>query len=128
LPFAAALLFLWYDDWKKYKRIGRIILLFIAALFFQLIWVGAVALTEGRITGFIKLALAFTSDHFQEWVGAVTAEHDSLFERFLIFIFYNIIWTGIASQTIFLLIAYVVLVFLLLVKQTKQLSFHIGYS
>jgi hypothetical protein len=111
LPFAVALLFLWYDDWKTYKRISRLVILFVAALFFQLIWVGAVALTEGSITGFIKLALAFTSGHFQEWGGAVTAENDSFFERLFTIIFYNIIWTGIASQTVFLLIAYVVVVF-----------------
>ncbi|RAK21330.1 hypothetical protein B0I26_103288 [Anoxybacillus vitaminiphilus] len=119
LPFAAALLFLWYDDWKTYKKIGRLMIWFVAALFFQLIWVGAVALTEGSITGFIKLALAFTSGHFQEWGGAVTAGDDSIVQRFFTLIFYNVFWTGIASQSIWLLIIYIILM-LFIVRKNKE--------
>ncbi|WP_044894570.1 hypothetical protein [Bacillus alveayuensis] len=119
LPFAAALLFLWYDDWKTYKRISRIMILFVAALFFQLIWVGAVALTEGSITGFIKLAFTFTIGHFQEWGGAVTAEDDSIVQRFLTLIFYNVFWTGIASQNIGLFIIYIILVLFIVCKNRE---------
>jgi hypothetical protein len=119
LPFAVALLFLWYDDWKKYKKIKRILVMLFVTLLFQLIWIGAVAFTEGSITGFLKLAFAFTSGHFQEWGGAVTAENDSIFQRLFTLIFYNVLWTGIASQNMWLLITYIVLVFFIVRKNIE---------
>jgi hypothetical protein len=119
LPFAAAILFLWHDDWKRYKSISRMLKLSVFALFFQLIWVMAVALTEGSIKGFLKLALAFTSGHFNEWGGAVSAEDESIFQRVFTFIFHNIIWTGLVSQAVLLLILYFILFVYLLLKKPQ---------
>jgi Dolichyl-phosphate-mannose-protein mannosyltransferase len=116
LPFGAAIIFLWYEDWKKHRKIGRILVFVSATLIFQFVWIGAVMMTEGSIKGFIKLAVAFTHGHFHDWGGAVTAENESFFNRLYTFVFYNIVWTGIASQNVWLLFIYIMM-FLLAMKR-----------
>ncbi|WP_274855450.1 hypothetical protein [Bacillus methanolicus] len=108
----------------------------IIAFLFQFVWVLAIAISEGGIKPFIKLALAFTSGHFQSWGGAVTAVDLNFVERLRIFIFENIFWTGILSRSIILLVFYFLLAILFLfsfkwnnVKQNIQfkLLFILGF-
>jgi hypothetical protein len=120
LPFGAAILFLWYEDWKKHRKKRRILGFVCAALIFQFVWIGAVIMTEGSLKGFVKLAVAFTNGHFHDWGGAVTAENELFFKRLYTLVFYNIVWTGIASQTVSLLIIYIIMV--LFVMDKRRLS------
>jgi hypothetical protein len=107
-PFAVAILFLWYEDWKKHRSVRRIVCFLTAAAFFQFIWITAVAATEGSFQSFFKLALSFTSGHFEEWGGTAANDGQPLWERVIHFFFYNILWTGIASQNVILLFLYMV--------------------
>ncbi|WP_156936116.1 nucleoporin-interacting protein [Anoxybacteroides tepidamans] len=105
-PFAVALIFLWWADWKMHQRVRRLFFLAAAALLFQLIWVIAVALTEGGLHSFLKLALSFTNGHFQEWGGTVSNDHEAFWQRASRFLFYNLIWAGVSSRTAMLLVFY----------------------
>uniref|UniRef100_C5D5N7 Nucleoporin-interacting protein n=1 Tax=Geobacillus sp. (strain WCH70) TaxID=471223 RepID=C5D5N7_GEOSW len=107
-PFAVAILFLWYEDWKKHRSAFRIGCFLTSAAFFQFIWIAAVAATEGSFQSFFKLALSFTSGHFKEWGGTAVSDGQPLWERMIYFFFYNILWTGIASQNVILLFLYMV--------------------
>ncbi|MBB5324624.1 hypothetical protein HNQ34_001721 [Anoxybacillus tepidamans] len=106
VPFAIALAFLWYEDWKQHRSIRRLFGLVAAALAFQLIWVMGIAQTEGSLYGFLKLAFSFTNGHFQEWGGTVSNDQQPLWQRIGRFLFYNIIWIGISSRTMILLVLY----------------------
>ncbi|UOE75593.1 nuclear pore complex Nup93/Nic96 family protein [Parageobacillus thermoglucosidasius] len=106
-PFAVAILCLWYEDWKKHRSISRLGCFLTAAAFFQFIWIAAVAVAEGSFQSFFKLALSFTSGHFAEWGGTAANGMQPLWERGSQFFFYNILWTGIASQNVILLFLYI---------------------
>ncbi|BDG46246.1 hypothetical protein PspKH34_08070 [Parageobacillus sp. KH3-4] len=107
-PFAVAILCLWYEDWKKHRSVGRLGCFLTAAAFFQFIWIAAVAVAEGSFHSFFKLALSFTGGHFEEWGGTAASDIQPLWERVIHFLFYNILWTGIASQNVILLFLYIV--------------------
>ena len=121
IPFAFALLFLWYDDWKKHKRASRLVVYLAAGLLFQFIWVLGVAMTEESWRSFLKLALSFINGHFTEWGGAAITEDDSFFHRTIRLIFYNIIWTGLASQSIWLLLLYTGLIVFIVIRKKMNL-------
>ena len=107
-PFVVAILCLWYEDWKKHRNVRRIGCFLAAAVLFQLIWIIAVAAAEGSFQSFFKLALSFTSGHFEEWGGTAASDSQPLWERVIHFLFYNILWTGIACQNVILLFLYIV--------------------
>lgn len=107
-PFAIAILYLWYEDWKKHHSVRRISCFLAAAALFQLIWITAVAAAEGSFQSFFKLALSFTSGHFEKWGGTAASDSQPLWERMIRFFFNNILWTGIASQNVILLFLYIV--------------------
>ncbi|MCZ0754812.1 nucleoporin-interacting protein [Anoxybacillus sp. J5B_2022] len=106
VPFVVALFFLWYEDWKEHRSLHRLFGFVLVATAFQLVWVMGVALTEGSISGFLKLALSFTNGHFQEWGGTVSSDDGSLWQRMIRFLFYNVIWVGIANRSVVLLVLY----------------------
>lgn len=103
LPFAVALFCLWYSDWKQHRKWRRIVLFALIASALQLVWIVAVASTEGSILSFLKLALSFTNGHFQEWGGTVSSDTMPFWQRTIRFFAYNILWIGIASQSAVLL-------------------------
>nr|WP_238583524.1 nucleoporin-interacting protein [Anoxybacillus amylolyticus] len=103
LPFVVALLCLWYNDWKQHHQWRRIIFLALIALSFQLIWVIAVASTEGNIISFLKLAFSFTNGHFQEWGGTVSSDPMPFWQRTIHFFIFNVLWVGMACQSMVLL-------------------------
>ncbi len=105
-PFAAALLILWYEDWKTHRRLGRVAASLLAAAAFQFVWVAAVAATEGGLWPFFKLGFAFVAGHFSEWGGTAATSPLPFSERLYRFVVHNFVWTGIASQHVSLLSAY----------------------
>ncbi|KAF0994245.1 nucleoporin-interacting protein [Geobacillus sp. TFV-3] len=105
-PFAAALLVLWHEDWKTHRRLGRVAASLLAAAAFQFIWVAAVAATEGGLWPFMKLGWAFVVGHFSDWGGTAATSTLPFFERVRRFFVDNFLWTGVASQNVWLLSAY----------------------
>jgi hypothetical protein len=121
VPFATGIIYLLFYKWKT-KVIGvkhLLQLLFLGSLF-QMVWVIAIALTEGSLTGFIKLALSFTSGHFQDWGGSIGSNSLSILERVYIFIFHNIIWTGLFAHSMALLFIFVIILFYLIYYLCKE--------
>ncbi|EIJ79186.1 hypothetical protein PB1_16554 [Bacillus methanolicus PB1] len=114
-PFSIGIVYFFYRKWKeKHISMKQIFVNTIIAFLFQFVWVLAAAFSEGGIKPFIKLALAFTSGHFQSWGGAVTAVDLNFVERLRIFIIENIFWTGILSRSIILLVFYFLIAILFL--------------
>ncbi|MBW7650738.1 nucleoporin-interacting protein [Anoxybacillus sp. ST4] len=107
IPFAVGILYVW---WKRKYRFKQILLYSLAALMFQFVWIVAVAVTEGA--GFWQLALSFTTGHFTQWGGTVSTDEAPLRRRVMTLIFYNIIWTGMAKQSLWLLGCFIVFFFM----------------
>ncbi|MED5051078.1 nucleoporin-interacting protein [Anoxybacillus rupiensis] len=107
--FALAFAFVWYEDWRKYRKISRLLLFIFLAAMFQSIWIIGVAMTEGGLMSFIKLAFSFTNGHFQEWGGTAATDQQSLWERTSYFLFHNMVWIGLSSRTFVLLTIYIAL-------------------
>lgn len=107
LPFAIGIVYLFYQKWKTGKTSLKDLMIFaVIAGFFQLVWVGAVAISEGGFISFLKLSLSFTFGHFQDWGGAVSSVDPSMIERVKTFILENIIWSGFSAHSVILLILY----------------------
>jgi hypothetical protein len=103
LPLSIGIVFLFYKQWKnKQLRMKEIMLFGLIAFLFQLLWVGGVALTEGGFFGFMKLALSFTSGHFNDWGGTAASADSSFLNRLYQLIIQNIGWTGIGIRSIIL--------------------------
>ncbi|MDN3018794.1 hypothetical protein PH210_21635 [Paenibacillus sp. BSR1-1] len=118
LPFAIGILFLFYSKMKNNTTTWKEIIYFsLFGFAFQACWVVALIYSEGSLTGFIKLSLAFTSGHFNDWGGAIETSKISFFERFFIFTWDNIIWTGLAAKSAIIILIYTIL--LALSKKNK---------
>lgn len=124
LPFAIGIIFLFY--WKVKNdglKLKEIIYYLIAGVIFQAIWVMGLVISEGSLIGFIKLSLAFTSGHFNDWGGTVEAADIGFFDRITIFLSRNILWTGIATESMLSAVIYIfILIFILsrLFKKQKK--------
>lgn len=122
MPFSVGILFVFYWKVKNDDRSIREIIHFsIYAVIFQLIWIIALIVSEGGLIGFIKLSLAFTSGHFNDWGGAVDTSEFNIFHR-LFMLFKNIFWTGIAGESLITAAIYILLLIFILysVFQKKQ--------
>ncbi|MBM7701285.1 nucleoporin-interacting protein [Metabacillus iocasae] len=119
LAFGVGLLFSWWRDWKKHRRMMRVVFFMFAAISFQFIWITALAATEGGFGPFLSLALSFTEGHFQDWGGSIVTENRSYAERLWLLI-QNIMWTGFSSETPVLLVGYVVLISISLIWFKKR--------
>ncbi len=110
-PFGLALVWLLGVIWAGWRAAGRKALpralLFTAAgAGCQLLWLGGLALSEGGLAGFAKLAEAFTAGHFSEWGGGVAADPSLPFgERLLRFAGGNVLWTGMFARSAALMAA-----------------------
>lgn len=101
-------------DWRRQgKRVlPRVGLYVLLAASFELLWIGGLALSEGGLSGFIKLALAFTEGHFSDWGGGVaSAAHVGFATRVLRFAGDNVLWTGMFARSTALLAAAAALLF-----------------
>ncbi|PFP28670.1 hypothetical protein COJ96_13315 [Bacillus sp. AFS073361] len=100
LPFSIGILFLFYLKFKN-KTITSVDLIYycLFGIAFQACWIVALIVSEGSLIGFIKLSLAFTSGHFNDWGGAIETSKISFLERLTKFSWGNIVWTGIAGKS-----------------------------
>lgn len=115
LPFAIGIVLFFYKQWKTGKlQIKQMATLGLLALLFQLLWVGGVAITEGSLLGFMKLAIAFTSGHFNDWGGTAASTNASLLERTFKLIINNIFWTGTAVRSYLIAGMYIIYILCLL--------------
>lgn len=91
-PFGLALLPLWIAQFKQTGKRGRRLWLSVAAAFFaQLVWVVGLALSEGTLSGFWKLSVAFVEGHFSEWGGGIASSNMALGQRLPQLLGYNLI-------------------------------------
>jgi hypothetical protein len=109
IPFAVLIVGLWVIDWRRCKgsfRTWRLTSLVVAAAAFQFVWVGALIVSVGDFEYFLSLAFSFTGGHFTDWGGAITKDSTPLGSRFVTLIVNNIVWVGLACQTIILVAVY----------------------
>jgi hypothetical protein len=132
IPMGVGLIFLLYKKWndKQIDAFGLVKYVLIAGLS-QLIWLGALIVTEGGIMNFFDLAFGFTGGHFQEWGGTTASNDLSMIARVKTFLFTNILWWGIFSRTTVLMVLYIVIgIFLFLHaandKSNKNSTFLLG--
>jgi hypothetical protein len=132
IPMGVGLIFLLYKKWndKQIDALGLVKYVLIAGLS-QLIWLGALIVTEGGIMNFFDLAFGFTGGHFQEWGGTTASNDLSMIARVKTFLFTNILWWGIFSRTTVLMVLYIVIgIFLFLPaandKSNKNSTFLLG--
>ena len=117
IPFAVGLLFLFYKKWKyKQTTYKQMVGYFIWTVMCQFIWIAALVFSEGSLKGFVKLSLAFTSGHFNDWGNTAVTSDVSILERVKILVLDNVLWTGISSQTILLAVLYGILVSLFILS------------
>ncbi|PGS52579.1 glycosyltransferase family 39 protein [Bacillus sp. AFS041924] len=123
LPFTVGLLILLYKKRKSRQFSSKkVIYSLLIAGIFQFIWVFALVISEGNLKGFIKLSLAFTSGHFNNWGNTVVADNQSIFERIKIVAFDNLLWTGLTAQTVVIAVIYILL-FGLFIFRLKRFHF-----
>jgi hypothetical protein len=105
-PFGLALLLLWKEqyidttDTGRRGRRRRLVLSMFAAALFQFIWIGGLAMSEGSLSGFWKLSLAFVEGHFSEWGGGVAATQMPFGERLLQLLGNNLAWQAMLGRSI----------------------------
>jgi hypothetical protein len=122
LPFASGILYLFFQKWKEKQATMWLLMIYTTiAGIFQLVWVSGVAISEGGIKSFIKLSLAFTNGHFQDWGGSVSTVDPTLLVRVKTFIIENVLWTGFSAHNVLLLILYLLL-FLTFFSQLHRVS------
>jgi len=96
LAFALPLLPLWLRELRSSRLRGALFLLVAAAA--QLLWLGALAASEGSVAGFVQLSLEFARGHFADWGGAATTGASApLFERLVRLVGYNVLWVGLCG-------------------------------
>ncbi|CAM3751650.1 hypothetical protein [Mesobacillus zeae] len=105
--------------WKQVSIKSASMIVFIGILF-QLVWVAAVAVTEGGLAPFLKLAFGFTGGHFQDWGGTAALDEASFFGRIKQYTAGNIIWWGVAGRSLALFCCYAVALLLLLIPGKKE--------
>ena len=110
LPFGVGLIYLFWKKWneKEYTR-KQLSIRILFALMVQLIWVGGLVFSEGSIQGFVKLSLAFTSGHFNDWGNTAVSSDQSFLNRIFTLLFNNLFWHGLSSLSIFIATIMIVL-------------------
>lgn len=128
IPFGIGLIWFWGKEWKKGKKPSVLWKHIVVAMIFQCIWVGGLVVSEGSLSRFLSLAFGFAGGHFSDWGGAVTAEeHLSFFERISSLLVHNLLWTGVASQSIVLLLLYSTIFLVVFFSRKKQSFHHLDY-
>jgi Dolichyl-phosphate-mannose-protein mannosyltransferase len=99
LPFGVGLIYLFWKKWKEYT-LKQLSIRIVFAMIFQLIWVAGLIFSEGSILGFVKLSLAFTSGHFNDWGNTAVSSEQSVVDRVFTLLFNNLFWHGLSSVSI----------------------------
>jgi len=110
LPFGVGLIYLFWKKWnEKDYTLKQLSIRILFALIFQLVWVGGLVFSEGSIRGFVKLSLAFTSGHFNDWGNTAVTSDQTFLNRVFTLLFNNLFWHGLSSLSIFISIIIIVL-------------------
>ena len=110
LPFGVGLIYLFWKKWnEKEYTLKQLSIRILFALIFQFIWVGGLVFSEGSIQGFVKLSLAFTSGHFNDWGNTAVSSDQSVLNRVFTLLINNLFWHGLSSLSIFIAIIIIVL-------------------
>ncbi|RBP04338.1 glycosyltransferase family 39 protein [Rossellomorea aquimaris] len=122
IGFGAGILYYWFVFWKesgngseKVKAIAFHLTLLILS---QGVWLSALAANAGSLQTLLQIALGFTDGHFTEWGGTVESD-TGFFERLWNYIFINIGWNGLFTQSLSIMVI-TALLFLLSVKMTGK--------
>jgi hypothetical protein len=103
-PFGAAILLLWADQYKlNADRRGRKLMLALsvmAASLIQLVWIVGLALSEGTLSGFWKLSIAFVKGHFSEWGGGIVSTNMPFGQRVVKLLGSNLIGDVLLSRSV----------------------------
>ncbi|WP_163101301.1 glycosyltransferase family 39 protein [Peribacillus alkalitolerans] len=117
LPFAVGILFLFYKKWRnKQFRFKHVVNYSMIAVMLQLIWVVALIISEGSVKGFLKLSTAFTNGHFNSWGNTAVSSAVPFPIRLKTIILDNVLWTGIAAQSIAIALLFGILLCLFIYK------------
>ncbi|MDQ0872402.1 hypothetical protein QFZ77_001061 [Paenibacillus sp. V4I3] len=105
-PYGLALVPLWHGiwqygarGWRRWLRLGCSAL---TALWFQLLWIAGLVLSEGTLAGFWKLSVAFVEGHFSEWGGGVISTPIPLGERIYQLIGHNLLGSALLGGSVFI--------------------------
>jgi hypothetical protein len=93
----------------------QITIFILLALMFQFIWIGALAVNVGGFSMLWNVAIGFSEGHFTEWGG--TAEEGNLGERFIKLLFINVVWVGLLSENVALLILFTLMIGMVIFKR-----------
>lgn len=123
IGFGIGLIYFWYIFWREHKQISfklkAISFHLVLIILSQGIWVSALAANTGSLSTLLQIAFGFTGGHFTEWGG--TAESGSpIVERLGTYIMTNILWNGLFTQSLLIMIISVLL-FLLTIKNLRFL-------
>jgi hypothetical protein len=108
ITFGVGLICLFWKKWKEYT-LKQLSIRIVFALIFQLIWVGGLVFSEGSIQGFVKLSLAFTSGHFNDWGNTAVSTDQSVLDRVFTLLINNLFWHGLSSTSIIIAVIMIVL-------------------
>lgn len=98
-PFGFGLFLLWLPFGKNRATWTAAIGMVAAAAAFQAVWLAGLAATEGGLRGFSVLMEAFAAGHFGSWGGGVAADPMPLHERFIRFLWDNLLNGALFART-----------------------------
>jgi hypothetical protein len=75
LPLGAVFAWALYVYGRDTRRYGDVVSAIVSSLLVNLLWLYGLVLNVGSLTGFWRLAAAFTEGHFSDWGGAYTGSH-----------------------------------------------------
>lgn len=116
LAFGIGIVLLWVYDYLRGRATGYSFRWLLFRLFgwiawtmlFQSIWIVGLVMSAGDVSGFILMAMAFTGGHFNDWGGTASISVIELLQRLFTLLVHNLIWTGVAVQSISLAVLLIV--------------------
>jgi hypothetical protein len=118
IGFGAGILYYWFVFWKESgngsEKVKAITFHLTLLLLSQGVWLSALAANAGSLSTLLQIAFGFTDGHFTEWGGTVES-NTGFFDRLGKYIFINIGWNGLFTQSLSIVVI-TLLLFLLTVK------------
>ncbi|MEL3974260.1 hypothetical protein AAEO50_18390 [Rossellomorea oryzaecorticis] len=123
IAFGLGFIYYWYRFWIEHEEFNsktRTVLYHLLLIVIsQGVWVSALAANTGSLNTLMQIAFGFTGGHFTEWGGAAGSESNVL-QRTGTYLFTNIFWNGLFSQSV-LIMTISILLFILAFKHLKGL-------
>jgi hypothetical protein len=100
-PFGLGLLLLAWRDRKQHPEQYPAAWwkLLLIGVVFQLIWVAALASSEGGLSGLWLLAQGFINGHFNEWGGSAVSSDVPFLTRVRVLFAEHVLWTGLWGRS-----------------------------